>query len=246
MSNNIKIIDIHCHILPGIDDGAKNMDETISMALIAANSGIKAIVATPHCNIPGLCENYFDAQYVDLFNETAKTLKNENIPVKLLAGMEVFVTYDLPQLIASEKILTINNGDYLLTEFKFDEEPEFVGIMTDKLIDMKIKPIIAHPERYEFVKEYPDFLLTLAQKGCLFQVNKGSFLSRYGKRSSVLAFDMLNQGLCDVIASDAHGANYRTPCMKELLSSMDDYNTAAKVLHSNPLCVCNNREIINV
>ena len=85
------MIDIHAHILPGIDDGAVDMEETLEMARMAVDSGVTAMVATPHCNVPGIFNNYYDEEYIKVFNETEKALKREGIPLKLYQGMEVFV-----------------------------------------------------------------------------------------------------------------------------------------------------------
>lgn len=88
------MIDIHTHILPGIDDGARDIYDTLDMAQMAADSGVTAIVATPHCNIPELFDNYLDAEYVKVFRDAQEAIRREKIPVQLLAGMEVFSTYD--------------------------------------------------------------------------------------------------------------------------------------------------------
>lgn len=104
------MIDIHTHILPGIDDGARDIYDTLDMAQMAADSGVTAIVATPHCNIPELFDNYLDAEYVKVFRDAQEAIRREKIPVQLLAGMEVFSTYDLPDLLADKKVMTLNGS----------------------------------------------------------------------------------------------------------------------------------------
>lgn len=100
----LKIIDIHTHILPGMDDGAEDIDDSVQMAYMAEKHGSKAIVATPHCNIPGAYSNYLDKYYREIFLSTKKAFEKEGLTVKLLPGMEVFATYDLPRLIMEKRL----------------------------------------------------------------------------------------------------------------------------------------------
>ena len=237
------MIDIHCHILPNIDDGAANIDDTLAMANIAANCGVRAIIATPHCNVPNEPPNYFDSDFRDIFMNVRKTIAEERIPVKLLSGMEVFLTYDLPDLIKQGKILTLNQSNYLLTEFDFNEDPDFVEIMVKRLRDMKLTPVIAHPERYGFIKDNPDAAKELIEKGCVIQLNKGSFLGRYGSSAQKTAFELLEKGFVDIVSSDAHNPTIRTPYMTEAwhtLQGLCDTNLLFKV---NPYKICTNTPI---
>ena len=116
-----KMIDIHTHILPGIDDGARDIYDTLEMASMAAGIGVTAIVATPHCNIPGMFDNYFGDAYVQVFMQASKAIRREGIPVQLLPGMEAFATYDLPDLLVDGKIMPLNQSRYVLMEFSFDD-----------------------------------------------------------------------------------------------------------------------------
>jgi len=150
--------DIHAHILPWIDDGAENMDHAVEMARIVETEGITSICVTPHCNIPRQYEIYFGEYYKELFLHTKREFQRMWLSVNLYPGMEVFATPDLPNLIASGKILTLNQSRYLLVEFDFFEDPEFVFAILEKIREMKLIPIVAHPERYEFVQEDPERL----------------------------------------------------------------------------------------
>lgn len=238
------MIDIHCHILPNIDDGAVDIYETLEMALTASRSGTDAIVATPHCNTPGN-SNYFDSHFIEIFKKAQTAIKNENIPIKLVCGMEVFVTYDLPDLILNKKILTINNSNYMLIEFDFNEDPEFVDIMVDRLIGLNLKPVIAHPERYEFIKDNIDLAQRLADKGCVLQANKGSFLGAYGNRAEKTAFSLLNQHLISVVASDAHNSLYNTPDMTRAKDVISNNLLSQKLFEENPLKICMNKPLLS-
>lgn len=237
------MIDIHCHILPGIDDGAADVYDTLEMALIAANSGIKAIVATPHCNIPWNNGNYYGTAYREALQKARNAIAQERIPIKIISGMEVFVTFDLPDLIKEGKILTINHSDYLLVEFDFGEDPEFVDIMVDRIREIGIKPIIAHPERYDFIKEDISFAQRLVDKGCYLQANKGSFLGTYGTRCESAALALAQQNLLSFVASDAHSPVRRTPYMLEARRKIKNICDVQTLFETNPRKICANQPI---
>ena len=121
------MIDIHAHILPGIDDGAEDIYDTLEMARMAVDSGVKAMVATPHCNLPGLFDNYFSDAYVKVFQDSVQALAREKIPLRLYPGMEAFATDNLPDLLVDGKIMPLNQSRYVLVEFSFDEYPDLKG-----------------------------------------------------------------------------------------------------------------------
>lgn len=237
------MIDIHSHILPGIDDGARDVYDTLEMALIAVNSGVKAIIATPHCNIPWSDGNYLGSAYREALQKARNAVAQERMPIKILSGMEVFVTFDLPELIKDGKILTLNHSDYLLVEFEFGEDPEFVDVMISRLKELGIKPVIAHPERYEFIKEDIMFAKRLVKAGCVLQANKGSFLGHYGSRSEKTAFDMVKAGLLQVIASDAHSPVARTPYMLDSRRAVKAFCDTKVLFETNPQLICLNKPL---
>ncbi len=237
------MIDIHCHILPGVDDGAADMYDVLEMATMAYSSGVKAIIATPHCNIPGQHSNYYGKRFREVLQNTRKALADERIPLKLMAGMEVFATFDLPDLIADGKILTLNHSDYLLIEFDFNEDPEFAEAVVERLIDIKIRPVIAHPERYEFIKYDSEIARRLVDKGCVLQANKGSFLGKYGSRTKQTAFELVEKNLLSIVASDAHSPVMRTPYMLEAYREVDKVTNARLLFEENPQKICLNQPI---
>ena len=128
------MIDIHAHILPGIDDGAEDMYDTLEMARMAADSGVNRIIATPHCNIPGMYGNYFGREYIDRYESVVRAVRKEKIPIEILPGMEVFSTEDLPELIVNQKIMPLNQSRYILMEFAFDEDPEFAEAILKRVL----------------------------------------------------------------------------------------------------------------
>ena len=241
------MIDIHSHILPGIDDGSPDLFETIKMASIAVKSGTTVMVATPHCNIPGRYRNYFDDEYIHLFNKVRGTLDRENIPLELLPGMEVYVTEEVPRLLTEGKIMPVNKTHYVLIEFNFGEDPDFVNHMIGKIKDVKARPVIAHAERYKFVQNNPDLLRKWKMEGITVQMNKGSFQGKFGRSAEKIAYQALDENLVDVIASDTHGSNIRTPIMDEAFFEMSldyDENYLKVLFNENPKRICLDRPVL--
>lgn len=210
------MIDIHAHILPYVDDGSADMEESIEMLQMAADSGVSRIVATPHCNIPGSFENYWGSGIEERFRDLQREAQGRNIPVEILTGMEVFATPELPELLRQKKILTLNQTRYFLTEFAFDEEMWFCDNLLEACENEGYIPIIAHPERYFFVQEYPDLVYFWRERGYGIQVNKGSVLGRFGTAARRTANLLLEHNLVSCVASDAHSSGHRTPHMAEL------------------------------
>lgn len=241
------MIDIHTHILPGVDDGAGDMYDTLDMIHMAADCGVTAMVATPHCNIPGMFKNHFGQAYVKTLMDVREAVKKEQIPMQVLPGMEVFATYDLPDLLVEGKVMPLNQSRYILMEFGFGESPDYAENVLDRVCGVGAKPVVAHPERYEFVQDNPQLVYKWRQKGYLVQVNKGSFLGRFGRRAKRAAYMMMDHNLVSVVASDAHSPYQRTPYL------MDAYEELGKeyplkylqvLFEENPRRICENRPAI--
>ena len=241
------MIDIHTHILPGIDDGAQDIYDSIEMAALAYENGTRVIVATPHCNIPGLYDNYFGKEYTRLFQYTKKVLRKEVPGITLLAGMEAFTTEAVPRLLTEGKIFPINRTRYVLMEFDFREDPGFADRMLEQVRQVKGIPVVAHAERYEFVQDDPEIVYRWKQSGCEIQVNKGSFMGRFGRHAREAAYALLNHNLVSVIASDAHSPIRRTTCMAdaydELLGGYPrEYLDV--LFDTNPQRICNGEKTV--
>ena len=146
------MVDLHMHILPGLDDGASSMEESIRMARQAATSGVNYIAASSH-------GNYYDytvQEYVRKFHLLQEELERQRIPVKIFPSMEIFMNERALQLIRDREFLFINHTRYLMIEFDFQESPERVCRMVADLQQMKYNIILAHPERYTFIQEDPE------------------------------------------------------------------------------------------
>ena len=236
------MIDIHTHILPGMDDGAADIYDSIDMAALAYESGTSVIVATPHCNIPGAFSNYYGKDYRETFQRTKEILKQEVPEITLLAGMEVFTTEAVPRLLAEGRIFPINRTRYILMEFDFGEDPYFAEYMLERVKEINAKPVVAHVERYEFIQDDPDIIYQWKQKGYEIQVNKGSFLGRFGRHAQQTAFELLDANLVTTVASDAHSPVRRTTCMADAYDYLRrEYSREYLdiLFQTNPQRICN-------
>lgn len=242
------MIDIHCHILPGLDDGSDSMDTSLEMAAIAAESGTKILVATPHCNIPNEYTNYFGDYLTQNFLQLQREIERERIPLRLALGMETFGTDDLPLLLRDGKLVTLNNSHYLLVEFYFADDPDRVQMVLEGLLDEGVIPVVAHPERYEYVRRDPELAMDWKEMGCLLQVNKGSIIGSFGREVQDAVHFLLRQGLADVAASDAHSPFQRTPFMEEAFEMVCDLYSvqeAQRLFWDNPACILQDQPTIS-
>ena len=185
------MIDIHSHILPGVDDGAMNIEESLEMAAMAAESGVDYIVATPHCNIPGVYDNYWGPSMKESLVKLRRAVNECDIPIRIVAGMEIFVTPELPDLFRKKKLLTLNGTRYFLTEFDFSEDMQECDKVLKECKSLGFIPVIAHPERYYFIQEYPEYVFEWLKQGYGIQVNKGSILGRFGRAARRTADTLL-------------------------------------------------------
>ena len=240
------MIDLHCHILPGVDDGAASEEESCMMAQMAADNGVTAIVATPHCNIPGWEDNYMSNDLRDRFLGMARLLKEQKIPIRLYTGAEVFVTPEVPRLIREKKFLTLAGSRYLLVEFAFDESIVFAERMLDAIQREGLIPVVAHPERYYFVQEDPGCLHRWTRKGVVLQLNKGSLLGAFGRHARRVACWCLEEGCVHLIGSDAHSPYRRTPRLSDAWDFVSGYTIpeiADFLLKENPERILQDRPV---
>jgi Capsular polysaccharide biosynthesis protein len=202
-----RMIDIHSHIIPGIDDGAKNIEMTLEMLKNAEKNGTKEIVATPHYLL-----EYGEAKIHEVkehVKEINTFLEKEKIDVKVYSGQEVYFSERILEDYIEGNIGTMNDSKYMLIEFdmhKFDEN------IFNTLYELQVRdivPIIAHPERYKFFREQPSFINGLIDEGYLFQVNAGSIEGRFGESVKKTANIFLDNNIYNFIGSDAHNFSNR-------------------------------------
>ncbi|MCH6269420.1 tyrosine-protein phosphatase [Neobacillus citreus] len=206
------MIDIHCHILPGIDDGAKNMEDSLIMAKEAARQGIHTIIATPHLN------NSYDNRkplIVEKVEHLNNALQEANIDVKILPGQEPRIYGEVIEDYEKGEIQTLNGTQYVFIEFPSNHIPRY----TEKLLfDLQLKglvPIIVHPERNSELIERPETLYRIVERGALTQVTASSLCGYFGKKIKTFSIQLIEANLTHFIASDAHNVSSRTFKMDE-------------------------------
>ena len=225
------MIDLHSHILPELDDGAQSLRESLAMARMAVDSGVTAMVATPHC-VDDRRRNVYAAWQL-----LREALQENGIPLKLFPGMEIFGTPDTAKLLREGKLFTLNGSHYPLIEFSFHSSGEEETGILHSVCRSGFWPVVAHPERYAYVQHDPEILNDWLRMGCLLQVNRGSLLGRFGRYAQEMAMELVGRGFATVIASDAHSPRVRTPWMedvRQLLSAEFSPQCARTLLLDNP------------
>jgi len=201
------MIDLHSHILPGLDDGARNTGESLEMARIAERDGVEKIVATPH-----LFRGNFIHEDLSIIekkrSELSQALKENNIRVEILAGAEVHISHNLIDKIRENREnLVLGESSYMFVEFPSDLVFSGAKNLFFELMSEGINPIIAHPERNSVFIHNPSLLYELIQMGGLSQANSGSFSGLYGRRVEEAVLHFLKLNLIHFIASDSHNTH---------------------------------------
>lgn len=234
------MIDLHCHILPGMDDGARDVETALHMADLAVRSGVSAMVVTPHCASDRV------APLRERLAELRAAVMAEGIPLRLYSGMEIFGRPDTAALLRDGRLLTVNGSRYPLIEFAFDTDGDEETAVLHSVLQAGYIPLVAHPERYRCIQEDPEQVNLWARMGCRFQVNRGSLLGRFGPVAMDVAWALTDRGFTTAVASDAHSAARRTPWMRdvrELLEQRISPTAAAWLLEENPRRIINNERL---
>lgn len=216
------MIDLHTHILPGIDDGSPTMEASMAMAELAVEGGVEAIVATPHSNQMGRFENFYSTALTDLYQSLKTELAEEDLPLKLYLGMEIFASPDMGERIRRGELISLNRSRYYLVEFAFDETPERIGDYLEEILRVRGVPLIAHPERYYCVQDDPGLVYDWLKLGCCAQINKGSLFGKFGRSAARTASELLKNDLVTCVASDAHSPYARTTYMADARDYLEE------------------------
>lgn len=202
------MIDMHSHIIYGVDDGSKSEEMTLEMLKLSVKCGVKKIVATPHYMKGRFAVEYGEIK--DKVSELRQLVKNEGLEIEIYCGQEVYYKENILEYYEEGAIGTINDSKYMLIELPMREFE--VNSVIDNLYELTLKgivPIIAHPERYlPFIKK-PSLINDFIKEGYLFQLNAGSVTGDFGKEVKKLALNYLESGLYTVVGSDAHSDGRR-------------------------------------
>ncbi|AGA33052.1 Manganese-dependent protein-tyrosine phosphatase [Thioalkalivibrio nitratireducens DSM 14787] len=204
------MVDVHAHLLPGIDDGAKDLQQALNMARLAVADGTRALVVTPH-HLNGVYRNPADSVRGHCTSLRA-ALRSEGLDLVIFPGSECHLVPELPTALAEGSAMTVaDRGHAVLVELPVHNVPfGATGILED-LLAMGLQPVIAHPERNAEVAGNPDILEEWVSMGCLGQITAQSCSGRFGPRVQQAAEHMVRQGLVQIVASDAHRDSRRVP-----------------------------------
>lgn len=238
------MIDIHSHILPNIDDGAKNIEETLHLLREAKQVGFQAIVSTSH---------YMEGYYETNVPEREMWMKviyekgqEENIGLKLYLGNEIYLSENIVELLKNGKASTINDTSYILFEMPLNVEPLNLYNVIYEMQENKLIPILAHPERYSFIQQNPDLIYDLVEKGIYMQSNYASIIGYYGKRAQVIVKKLLENNMVHFLGSDVHRKNTIYPKIPEILTKLEKIvgkEELEKLTTTNPKLVLQNKRI---
>jgi protein-tyrosine phosphatase len=233
------MIDIHCHLLPGIDDGATSWQVTLEMCRMAQQDGVTHIVATPHANYE---YNYDRAAHLVLLEE----LRSRVSGLSFSLGCDLHLSYEnIQDVLRHPGRYAIGDTRYLLVELSEYSTCHVARALRD-FEAAGLQPILTHPERNPLIVDKPDLLGEFADAGCLFQITANSLTGYWGKRAQQFCAEMLRKKMVHFIASDAHGAKGRTPLLsaaREAATKIVGAAEAEKLVSANPGAVVNGQEI---
>jgi protein-tyrosine phosphatase len=230
-----RVIDIHCHILPAVDDGSKSWDMSLEMCRMALDDGIEHIVATPHAserypyNRPDLASNL----------EHLRALVGPT--PRLSLGCDFHLSYDnLQKLLISPERYTIEGSHYLLVELSNYSIPSQVNECFTRMADLGITPVITHPERNPILQDTQPRVLQWVDQGCVVQVTASSLTGAWGQRATRVAEWLLERDAVHVLATDAHDAKRRVPALsaaRERVAKLRGADVARALVDDNPRAI---------
>lgn len=207
------MLDLHCHMLPAIDDGATDLSMALEMARIAWDDGIRTVACTPHI-YPGMYENT-QAGIRSAIAEFQPHLEAAGLPLRLVVGADVHLDPSLVQGLAEGRIPTLAGSRYLLLEPPHHVAPPRFEDSVFRLMVAGYVPVITHPERLRWIEDAYDVFGRLVRAGAWMQVTAGALTGRYGKRPLYWGERMLDEGLVHLLATDAHHPRRRPPLLGE-------------------------------
>jgi protein-tyrosine phosphatase len=216
-----QFVDIHTHILPGLDDGPKSLDESRQLAQLYVQAGVQRIVATPHF-LPGTAWSANREQVMESVETVQEHLQAEGIHLKIEGGMEIAYHKRMMDNIGNDSVLPLGSSNHYLIEPSFQGEQDGLLIMLDSLLEADKKIILAHPERIVFFQHRPQVLKSFVKKGLKVQVNGGSLLGQFGKESKKVAEALYENSCLHFVASDAHNCLKRMPLSKAEWQSLHE------------------------
>lgn len=213
------MVDLHCHLLPGVDDGSKNMEISLHLAREATKNGVTHALLTPH-HMNGHYINH-KKDIIRRTSEFQEQLKKHDIPLKVFPGQEVRINGNLLGALDKDDILFADTGNrYLMLEFPDDDVPHYTSQMIFDLQQRGITPVIVHPERNTRIIKEPNLIYQLLEKGCLSQITASSYVGTFGKKVEEFSRQLIKAGQGYVFASDAHNLPRRKYEMRQAFDKL--------------------------
>ncbi len=243
-----QFVDIHCHCLPGIDDGPETIDESLALCRALVRDRITTVIATPH-QLGRFNRENNASKIREKVRSLNSELRNNNIALNVVAGGDVRIDERICQLIKDDEVLSLADGrKYILLEppdrIYIDIEP-----LLSELADMGIKAIISHPERHPILAVKPQLMVKWIERQASIQITAGSLQGRFGPLAKKASWQLLGSGAPLLVATDSHNTGSRCPCMRaafELIRAKLGERTARLACVENPLRVLEGRDILTV
>ncbi len=238
------MIDFHSHILPNIDDGARSIEETFNLIKEAEKAGFEAVISTSH-----YMENYYETDVPERevwVKAILENLRPKNITTNLYLGNEIYFTDNIIELLEKRKASTINDTSYVLFELPLNAEPMNLYDVVYNMIQNKLVPILAHPERYRFIQKEPELMYDLIEKGVLMQANYGSIIGQYGEKARMIVRKFFENNMIHFLGSDVHRQNTIYPKIPQILEEIANIIGEEKleeITTTNPKLVLQNKKI---
>lgn len=230
------MIDIHCHLLPAVDDGQKQITDCLDLMKQAEEAGITDMILTPHY-IKGSkysVNNFKKCQILQLL-EIGK--RNHGIKMNLYLGNENYISEDLLHLLDHGEIMSLNGSRYILVELPVNYEDKSAKQTFYNLVTRGYVPVLAHPERYNYIQEHPEKVDEYLELGCLMQGDYQSLFGQYGKKAKKTLKYLLKENRIHFLASDAHKVSEKyklKEAYKKVARVTQDKSTAARLFEDNP------------
>ncbi len=237
----VHVIDIHCHILPKVDDGPKSWDTSLEMCRMAADDGIEHIVATPHAN-----ERFqYDRQRLNKNLEYLRVLVGK--APRLSLGCDFHLSYDnLQDVLVSPERYTIEGSHYLLVELSNYSIPAQINECFTRMADVGITPVVTHPERNPILQQTPLRVLEWVDQGCVVQVTASAVTGGWGQKVTGAAEWLLERGAVHVLATDAHDTKHRPPSLsaaRDKVAKLCGQEVAQALVDGNPRAIISDKPL---
>lgn len=207
------LIDIHAHILPGLDDGPASLDEAIALLRLLIADQVRTVIATPHV-APGFFWPYNAQIMQNKLIELRQAAEQERLEIEIVGGAEIYLSPEVGIMAGERKLPTLGNSEYVLVEFPRHEVPVWALGVLKKIQKADYKPILAHPELNVGVRNDRELVKDLHRMGVLLQVDASSITGRWGKAVRDFALNIIKDGIVFAVASDAHSPQ-RPPELSE-------------------------------